>query len=81
MSSHDLSLLTLISIALLLLELLLLELLLLRLELLLLEMLLLLEVRLLGLELGQLLGVAWLMIALLLVCQKSSLGRSFLTVK
>ena len=79
-SSHDLSLLALISIALLLLELLLLELLLLRLELLLLEllllleMLLLLELRLLGLELGQLLRVAWLMIVLLLICQESSLS-------
>ena len=48
MSSHDLGLLALVSIALLLLELLL------RLELLLLELLL------LWLELGQLLGVAWM---------------------
>ena len=57
MTSHDLGLLALISIALLLLELLL------RLELLRMELLLLLELRLLL----ELLGVAWLVIALLLL--------------
>ena len=53
MSSHDLGLLALISIALLLLELL-------RLELLLLELLLLRLELVLWLELGELLGVAWM---------------------
>ena len=57
MTSHDLGLLALISIALLLLELLL------RLELLRMELLLLLELRLLL----ELLGVSWLVIALLLL--------------